>query len=99
MGKPNKSLWKETDDKRLSHESRKWVRAAAELRPDAISRIIQPKHYIICSWRCLGRKVHEQKRLPHSARPCIRGVNQHDVHKNLDRNTTMKITNKMHYID
>jgi hypothetical protein len=30
---------KETDDKRLKHECRKWVNVAVELRPNAISRI------------------------------------------------------------
>jgi len=47
---------KEADEKRLSHECRKRVNVAPELRPNITSRIIQRKHYILCSWSCLGKR-------------------------------------------
>jgi hypothetical protein len=54
------------------------VNVAPELRPNIISGIIQRKHYILCSWSCLGRKGHpKQERLSRSVRPCARGVKQH----------------------
>ena len=53
------------------------MNVAPEILPNIISRIVQSKHSILCSWGCLGRKGHKLERLPHSAPPCTRGVNKH----------------------